>query len=149
MYKINEIAKIVKISTRTLRYYDQIGLLEPSIHNNANYRIYTDDDIDLLQQILFYKQLGFKLLDIKSILNKPDFNFEEALVKHKDFLIMEKERISKLIKTINTTISYRKGETMMSNNEKFEGFKTELINRNEKEYGNELRDKYSSEIIDA
>ena len=71
-YSIHELSKIAKISTRTLRYYHEIDLLKPKRINSSGYRIYGEDEVDKLQQILFYKSMGFKLEDIKNIVKLPD-----------------------------------------------------------------------------
>ena len=86
-YSINELSKIAKISTRTLRYYHEINLLEPKRINSSGYRIYGEYEIDKLQQILFYKSMGFKLEDIKNIINSPFFFVFAALDNHKKELL--------------------------------------------------------------
>ena len=78
-YSINELSKIAKISTRTLRYYHEINLLEPKRINSSGYRIYGEYEIDKLQQILFYKSMGFKLEDTKSLYSSiiyPSLSFK-------------------------------------------------------------------------
>lgn len=62
---IHEVAKLTGITTRTLHYYDEIGLLKPSIVTEAKYRQYTDDDLSRLQEILFFREVGFALKEIK------------------------------------------------------------------------------------
>jgi len=66
-YTIKKMAELSGISSRTLRYYDEIGLLKPARINSSGYRIYTEKEIDKLQQILFYRQLGVSLKKIKNI----------------------------------------------------------------------------------
>lgn len=148
MYKINEISKIAGISTRTLRYYDDIELLKPSIVADNNYRMYSETEIDLLQQILFYKELGFPLDEIKKIINDDEFDYLQALEFHKVKLLSKREKIDRLIQTIDLTIKKERGETTMSNNEKFNAFKENLIQENEEKYGVELRDKYGDVVIE-
>ena len=133
-YSINELSKIAKISTRTLRYYHEINLLEPKRINSSGYRIYGEYEIDKLQQILFYKSMGFKLEDIKNIVNSPSFDIMTALNNHKKELIRRREEIDLLIENVEKTINYKKGEIKMSNKEKFEAFKKDLINKNEEEF---------------
>ena len=81
-YTVSELAKLSRVSTRTLRYYDQIGLLKPKRDNTNDYRVYTEADIDRLQQILFYRELGMVLEEIKSILLSRDFDRGKALECH-------------------------------------------------------------------
>ena len=92
-YSINELSKIAKISTRTLRYYNEIGLLNPKRINSSGYRIYGEYEVDKLQQILFYKSMGFKLENIKNIINSPSFDIMSALYSHKEELIKKRQEI--------------------------------------------------------
>ncbi|NLY47272.1 MAG: MerR family transcriptional regulator [Tissierella sp.] len=148
-YSISKLARISGVTTRTLRYYDEIGLLKPRRISSNGYRIYGENQVNLLQQILFYKELGIGLEDIDNILNSSDYNIEKSLQEHLIHLNQEKIRIELLIKNVNKTISSLKGETIMSDKEKFEGFKNDLIKKNEEEYGSEIRDKYGDEVVDA
>ncbi|NLY46598.1 MAG: MerR family transcriptional regulator, partial [Tissierella sp.] len=141
-YSISKLARISGVTTRTLRYYDEIGLLKPKRISSNGYRIYGENQVNLLQQILFYKELGIGLEDIDNILNSSDYNIEKSLQEHLIHLNQEKIRIELLIKNVNKTISSLKGETIMSDKEKFEGFKNDLIKKNEEQYGLEIRDKY-------
>ena len=147
--KINELAKISGVSTRTLRYYDQIGLLSPAEKSEAGYRIYTLKEIDLLQQILFYRALGMKLSDIKEIIHAPNFNLKNALQEHRQQLQSKKKLIEELLATVEKTINAIEEETYMSNEEKFKGFTEKLIEENEVKYGEEIRNLYGDETVDA
>ena len=147
-YSINELSNLAKISKRTLRYYDEINLLKPKRINSSGYRIYGDYEIDQLQQILFYKEMGFKLDEIREIITSPSFDILNALTNHKKELIEKRNQINLLIENVEKTISYKKGEIYMSNKEKFEGFKKELIDKNEEKYGNEIREKYGNKQVD-
>ena len=146
-YTINKLAQMSGISTRTLRYYDQIGLLCPKRMSTNGYRIYGQNEVDLLQQILFYRELGVPLEEIGQILNAPDYDREKALSEHLLALLQRKNQIELLIKNVTKTISTLKGEAIMNNNEKFEGFKQKLLEDNEKNYGEELRSKYDNESL--
>lgn len=146
-YTINKLANIAGISTRTIRYYDEIDLLKPCRISSSGYRIYGEKEIDILQQIMFYKSMDMKLSDIKNIISDPDFEVEKALEKHKEELIKRKEEIEELIITVEKTIKNKKGEIKLSNKQKFEGFKKEKIEENEKKYGREIRNKYGEETV--
>lgn len=147
-YTILKLAKIAKISTRTLRYYDEIGILKPKRINSSGYRIYGSEEVDRLQQILFYRQFALELTEIKDILNSTEFNKINALSEHKKKLYEKREQIDILIKNIEKTIAADEGGTIMSDNEKFEGFKQKLIDENEEKYGEEIRAKYGKETIE-
>ncbi|MFA7367724.1 MAG: MerR family transcriptional regulator [Bacilli bacterium] len=141
MYRIDELAKISKISSRTLRHYDDIGLLKAKRDSENKYRYYDDNDIDKLQDILFYKELGFLLKDIKKLL-EGKLNRLTELEKQLEFLNNEKCRYELLIANITKTIKSVKGGSVMSANEKFEGFKQNLVNENDKNYKEEVVSKW-------
>lgn len=121
MYLVNETAEISGVSIRTLHYYDQIGLLSPSKADNQ-YRYYTDVDFERLQMILFYKYLGFTLKEIKELLSQSQKENLEILFQQLNMLKKEKQKLDKIIHTLENTIRSSKGEMKMSNKEKFEGF---------------------------
>ncbi|ATP41538.1 MerR family transcriptional regulator [Solibacillus sp. R5-41] len=144
---INELAKLSGVSKRALRYYDEIGLLIPSEIGENGYRHYSDADIDRLQQILFYRELDFKLEEIKKFLDAPEFNVNEALRNQHELLERKRSYLDGLIKTIKNTIQVMEGEKMMTNEQKFEAFKNKMIEDNDKQYGEEVREKYGEEQI--
>ena len=111
MKSISQVAKLTGISVRTLQYYDEIGLLKPSKLTAAGYRMYDDDALQTLQQILFFKELGFPLKEIKLILEKPDFDRISAFKKQKDLFLLKRNRIDRLIQLLERL---EKGEQCMS-----------------------------------
>lgn len=147
-YTIKQVAEMSGISTRTLRYYDQIDLLKPAAHTDSGYRIYAEEELNRLQQILLYRSLGMKLEQIQSILDDPAFNTLTALEAHHRKLKEEKAKINQLLATVEKTIQHTKGEITMTAEEKFEGFKKERLEENEKLYGEEIRAKYGNETIE-
>lgn len=147
-YTIQKLSKLAHISTRTLRYYDEIGLLKPQRINSSGYRIYGDSQVNTLQQILFYRELGIKLEDIKLIINDKNFNYEDALLKHHRDLLDKKAQLELLILNVEKTLKSFKGEYIMSDKEKFEAFKKEQIKANEDKYGTEIRSKFGDKVID-
>lgn len=104
--------------------------------------------MDTLQQILFYRELGMRLEEIRKIIGDPDFNLLKALQLHRENLLKERGRLDKLIANVEKTILYKKGELKMTDIEKFEGFKQSLIDENEKKYGREIREKYGEEAVE-
>ena len=103
-YKIKEIADITDVTIRTLHHYDQIGLLKPKSISENGYRFYDDKNIEKLQQILFFKEIGFSLEEIKNILDNKNFDRKKALEYHKVVLIKKRDRLDEIIKTIDNTI---------------------------------------------
>ncbi|WP_188207688.1 MerR family transcriptional regulator [Alkalibacillus aidingensis] len=120
--KVNEVAKLVGVSVRTLHHYDEIGLLSPFKDPDSGYRHYTDEDLSLLQQILFFKELGFSLKKIKEVIHNPEYDQLEALQLHRKLLIEKRHRMDEMIGTLEQTIESFKGGNHMSNEEKFKGF---------------------------
>ncbi len=148
-YTIQELAQLSGVSTRTLRYYDEIGLLKPARTNEAGYRFYGQFEVDMLQQILFYRALDMKLATIQDIIQAPDFRPSEALKTHHAALLKRKVQLEKILQTVEKTIQSIEEERPMTNEEKFNGFKEKLIEDNEKQYGHEVRTKYGDEKVDA
>ena len=131
-YTVKKLAKISGISIRTLRFYDEIGLLKPAYYGDNNYRYYEEEQLLMLQQILFYRELGFALNDIQRIINSDDFNKLDALVSHKQILEQGLDRTQQLIKTIDKTIEHLRGKYKMKDEELYYGFDSEKQKEHEK-----------------
>lgn len=141
--KIKELADIAGVSVRTLHHYDKIGLLTPDTNKINSYREYTDEDISRLQQILFFRQLNFKLTQIKEILDSPYYDKTEALQIQKSIILKEQARLNSILKLIDKTIISEKGEMMMTNEEKFEG-----VDFSHNPYEEEAKEKWGSDAVD-
>lgn len=111
MKTISQVAELTGVSTRTLQYYDEIGLLKPSELTQSGYRLYNDEALQKLQQILFFKELGFKLKEISEILQKPDFDKIATFKKQKELLLLKRNRTDRLIQLLDRL---EKGEQCMS-----------------------------------
>lgn len=147
-YTVQKLAELAGISTRTLRYYDEFGILKPARINSSGYRIYGRAEVDLLQQILFYRELGLSLERIKDIMTEPSFDGTKALREHHDKLLEKRHQLDLLIANVEQTLAHQEGRMTMSDAEKFEGFKQKLIEDNEKKYGQEIREKYGDSTVD-
>lgn len=147
-YTVQKLGRLAGISTRTLRFYDEIGILKPARTNSSGYRIYGQAEVDRLQQILFYRELGVDLNRIKQIVTDPAFNGAEALREHREQLLDKRRQLDLLIENVDKTIAASEGRMDMSDEEKFEGFKRNLIEENEKKYGKEIREKYGEEAVE-
>ena len=148
-YSITELADLTGLTTRTLRYYDEIDLLKPSRLGYNGYRYYNSKKVELLQQILFYRKRGIELKMIKDIINDPSYDVKEALKTHLHVLEEERENIDSLIKNLKLTILSMEGVFDMKDEQKFEIFKKEIVKENEEKYGVEIREKYGDEAVDA
>lgn len=147
-YTVNKLARLAGISARTLRYYDELGLLSPARISSNGYRIYGQKEIDRLQQILFYRELDVPLGKIRDILAAEDFDSLSALEGHLAALLSKRKRLDLLIANVEKTIRAKKGEIMVSDREKFEGFLKKLVDDNERQLGKEAREKYGDESVD-
>ena len=149
MYTIKEMAELAGVSARTLRYYDTIDLLKPAYTNEAGYRFYGEREVDLLQQILFYRERGMDLQSIQNIIYKEDFNTLAAMEDHLKGLETKKKHIDSLICLVRRSILSMKVEEQMTDSEKFQAFKESVVRKHEEMYGAEARKEYGDEEIDA
>lgn len=130
-YTVKQVAAMSGVSVRTLHFYDEVGLLKPAFVGANGYRFYEEPQLLMLQQILFYRELGFELKQIKRILNRPDFDQVAALKSHRKVLRKNLADTRKLIQTIDKTIEHLKGTKKMKNQELFVGFNPEEQARHE------------------
>lgn len=133
--KIHEVAELSGVTVRTLQYYDQIGLLMPSEVTEVGYRIYHEEDLDRLQQILFFRELEFPLKEIKDIMNNPSYDRLEALRNQKAMLLEKRSRMDRLIRLVEERLG---GQQDMS----FEEFSMESIENHKKQYAEEVRNRW-------
>ncbi|RNB81514.1 MerR family transcriptional regulator [Brevibacillus panacihumi] len=147
-YTVQKLGRLAGISTRTLRYYDQIGILEPARINSSGYRIYGQAEVDKLQQIMFYRELGLPLNQIKELVNSPTFDENKALKEHHEQLLDRRKQLDDLIANVEKTIAQKEGRTTMTDQEKFAGFTKKLVEENEQKYGKEIREKYGDDVVD-
>lgn len=146
-YTVQKLGQLAGISTRTLRYYDEIGLLKPARINSSGYRIYGSEEVDRLQQILFYRELGVNLDSIKEIMTSETFNGATALKEHRKKLLEKRAQLDLLIENVDKSIQITERSIKMSDKEKFEGFKQKLVDNNEDKYGKEIREKYGEDAV--
>ncbi|WP_127582638.1 MerR family transcriptional regulator [Paenibacillus koleovorans] len=146
-YTVQKLGLLAGVSTRTLRYYDEIGLLKPARISSSGYRIYGQQEVDRLQQILFYRELGVSLEEIKDLVTSPAFDADRALHEHRAQLLEKRAQLDLLIANVELTLAQREGTKTMSDKQKFEGFKQKLIDDNENKYGTEVRAKYGDEKV--
>ncbi|MDF7673053.1 MerR family transcriptional regulator [Lactobacillus sp. ESL0701] len=149
MITSKKIQELTGLSARTLRYYEQLGLIKPKRDYTSNYRLYKEKDVTILQQILVFKKMGFKLSVIKDILQNPKFDLDKALEMQLKLLNKQKQELEQVINNVRRTIQARKGEITMSDTEKFAGLKATLLQKNEANYGSELKQKYGEDIYEA
>lgn len=135
-YTVQKLASLSGVSVRTLHHYDEIGLLKPAYIGGNGYRYYEEEQLLLLQQILFFRNLGFELKQIREIVKKSDFDRISALHSHRKMLMRELEKTQELIETIDNTIKHLQGKKKMKDNQFFKG----LNSPKQKEYEKYLID---------
>ncbi len=118
---VNEVSKLTGLSVRTLQYYDKIGLLAPSGHTDAGYRLYDDTALERLQQIMLFRELEFPLKAIRDIINDPDFDRQKALEQQIELLKLRREHLDNLINFAGKI--YRTGVKIMD----FKAFDTSKL----------------------
>lgn len=143
-YRVKEVADMVGVSVRTLHHYDQIGLLKPGNVTDVGYRLYNDEDLERLQQILFFKELDFNLQEIKGILDNPNFNRKHALAVHKELLIEKRKRLDRIIESVDRTIGSIEEEKEMTKKEMFDAFDMSEIEKHQEKYAAETKEKYGN-----
>ena len=145
-YTVRQVADMAGVSVRTLHHYDHIGLLTPSSRTEAGYRLYAEEDLLRLQQILFFKELDFPLGEIRSILDDPGFDQVAALQNHRRLLQKRAERLTSLLKTIDKTIRKLTEDDMtLTDAELYEGFSQEQVER----YRREARERWGDVVEES
>jgi MerR family transcriptional regulator, thiopeptide resistance regulator len=140
---VKNLADLTGVSVRTLHYYDEIALLKPGSHSAAGYRLYDNEALIRLQQILFFRELGFSLDEIRRIISQPDFDVLEALQSHRVLLNKRIDRLQVLVKTVDKTIRNLKGEADMKIHEYYDGFSEEQIEK----YRQEVRERWGNQTL--
>jgi DNA-binding transcriptional MerR regulator len=144
-YTVKQLARLAGITTRTLHYYDEIGLLRPASYGENGYRYYDEDAVLRLQQILFYRELDFSLDQIKAILDRPDFDLLTALHGHKRGLLERVARLNRLIDTVDQTMQHIRGEIEMTQQDFYKGFDEEK----QKEYFVEAEQRWGEPVVQS
>lgn len=135
--KINEVAKLTGVTVRTLHYYDEIGLLKPDEITGAGYRLYNNTTLEILQQILFFRELDFSLKDIKEIMTNPRYDKEESLSKQRNLLLKKRKHIDNLISLVDNTL---RGDIDMS----FKQFDMTEFEAAKKKYATEVKKRWGN-----
>ena len=146
-YGIGEVSDIVGISTRTLRYYEEAGLLVPARTANG-YRRYSPAELDRLQEILLLRHMGMSVAEIPSALSATEDERRRTLARHLGTLRAERERLDTLIRTVEHTIEHIEKGVPMDNKAKFEGMKRDLVEQNERKHGAEVRERWGDTAAD-
>lgn len=121
-YSVGDVARLAHVTVRTLHHYDQIGLLSPCGRTASHYRLYEDSDLERLQQILYYRELGLSLDEIQSVLDDPKTDPAEHLRRQHDLLIKQSERLAQMLAAVKKALEARKMGMKLNPEEMFEVF---------------------------
>lgn len=122
-WTVSELARRTRLTVRTLHHYDRIGLVKPSRRSGAGYRLYAPDDLERLRQVLFFRELGFALEDIRRIMASRSFERRRALVAQRALLERKAARVHRMIGAIDRSLgAITRGETPVHEEEEFEMF---------------------------
>jgi DNA-binding transcriptional MerR regulator len=145
MFTIKQLSSLAGITPRTLHYYDEIGLLKPSVVGDNGYRYYGEDSVLRLQQIMLYREMNVSLERIKNLMGRREFDIVDALENHRGELEKRIMQLERLIQTVNDTIRHIKGERKMSPKQLFEV----LSEEQQAAYEKEAMEMYDPEIVKA
>lgn len=119
-YTVKQLADLAGVTRRTLHFYDRIGLLRPEALRSNGYRMYGSQALLRLQQILFFRELDLSLEEIRRLLDEPGFDTLKALEMHRSALLERKDRLDRLIDTVDDTLAMLKGNLEMEDKRLFE-----------------------------
>jgi MerR family transcriptional regulator, thiopeptide resistance regulator len=143
VYTVKQLSDLAGVSIRTLHYYDEIGLLEPASVGQNGYRYYDETDLLKLQQILFFREMDLGLLQIKDIVDRPEFDLLSALQAHRRALQDKIQRLQCLIDTVDSTLMHLTGDVEMSKKQLFAGFSEEK----QKQYEQEAIEQFGEDAV--
>jgi len=148
-YSVQTLAQLAGVSPRTLRYYDQFGLLPAQRNPTNGYREYPATAVDQLQLIRYFQAFGFSLTAIQDLLARPSAEQTAALAAQRQTLATERDHLTALLNTLDRTLAARNGGPQMTDTEKFAAFKREQLAQNDQQFGSEARERYGNETYTA
>ncbi|MCL2136994.1 MAG: MerR family transcriptional regulator [Coriobacteriia bacterium] len=147
MYTIKELSNMAGVSTRAIRWYEQQGLIKPQRLTNG-YRVYSPIDVDRLQQVLYFRELGLGLKEINQIMNEAGYDPLAALEQQLTALKQRHHQTSLLILNLEKTIELKRHGIEMNDDEKFEALKQQSLAQNEQKYGEEARARFGEDTVE-
>lgn len=148
-YSIQALAQLAGLSPRTLRYYDQIGLLPAQRNPQNGYREYSAAQVDQLQRIRYWQAFGFTLAEIQELLTQSLADQDVALRRQRNALRAEQLRLTELLQQLDRTLAAHQGGPQMTDSEKFAAFKQQALTTNDQQYGAEARQRYGQAAVTA
>jgi MerR family transcriptional regulator, multidrug-efflux activator len=144
VYTVKRVADLAGLSVRALHHYDEIGVLRPTSVSPAGYRLYADADLERLQQVLFFREIGFGLREIRDMIDSPTFDRRRALDEHRNLLREKRRQLDALIASVERTIEAVDHGTKLEGKAMFEGFDEKQM----EQYREEARGRWGKEKVD-
>lgn len=141
-YTVKQVSEMTGVTIRTLRFYDKIGLLKPAGATEAGYRLYDDGNIELLQQIMFLRELDFSLKQIKDIVASSQYDRKQALIRQAELLNQKAERLKNLAELAIKTSKSIEGSVNMDKKEMFKEFDMSKIIEHKNKYAEEVKQRW-------
>ena len=140
-WTVSNLARRTRLTVRTLHHYDRIGLVKPSRRSDAGYRLYGPEDLGRLEQVLFFRQLGFALEDIRKIMRARSFERATALEAQRALLVQKADNVRRMIETIDRTLgAIKRGETPVHEEKEFDMF----ADFDPKQYEDEVKQRWGN-----
>ncbi|KGX85115.1 MerR family transcriptional regulator [Pontibacillus litoralis] len=149
MYKVKELAEIAGVSVRTLHHYDQMDVVKPDSITPTGYRLYGVNSLERLQHVLFFREMGFTLKQIKEMVEDRQFDQLEALYMHQQMLQKKRERLDKMLSTVSLSIHSLENGKELEVKTMFDGFDRSEIEQYQQKYAEEVRRKYPKEVVET
>lgn len=148
-YSIQQLAQLANVSPRTLRYYDQIGLLPAQRNPTNGYREYSADAVNRLQLIRYFQAFDFSLAQIQALMGQSPAEQTAVLAAQRTKLQAKRDHLTTLLNTLDRTLAARNGGPQMTDSEKFAAFKHQALADNEQQFGDEARQRYGQDAVTA
>lgn len=146
--QINEVANTLQISKRTIRYYEQRGLLSVKVNELNGYRQYSEEQLELLREIIYFRSLQITIKDIEKLINASQFELRQFLINHLHVLRSQRDKLNDVITQVEQIVQFTKGDAKMTINE-FKLQKQKWIRENEERFGNEIREIHGEDSVMA
>jgi DNA-binding transcriptional MerR regulator len=148
-WTVSQVARMAHVTVRTLHHYDDIGLLVPSGRSRSGYRLYGEDDLERLHQVLVYRELGFPLDGIATLLDEPALDRRAALLAQRDLLVKKARKTESVIRAVDRMLNAMERGQKMSTEELNQGFDAladdapEDVKAQHARYGEEAAERWS------
>ncbi|MEJ2678783.1 MAG: MerR family transcriptional regulator [Gemmatimonadota bacterium] len=146
-WTVSQVARMAHVTVRTLHHYDDSGLLVPSARSRAGYRLYAEDDLERLHQVLVFRELGFPLDGIAALLDQPALDRRSALLAQRDLLVRKTRKMQAVVRAVDRMLNAMERGEKMSTEDLSEGFDAladapEDVRAQQEKYGKEAAERW-------